>query len=114
MSEEEGGVSMSRMDSIVVGPRCGPDCGVPVLGSGWVAAAHSQLGDDLFVDGFGLAIALGSVGHRESVADPLEGLQLPDDIIVDPGVTVRDDDSGATMDAEEVVVEGVGKLGLSH
>jgi hypothetical protein len=48
------------------------------------------------------------------VADPPEGLQLPDEIIVDPGVTVRDDDAGATMDAEEVVVEGVGKLGLSH
>jgi hypothetical protein len=36
MSEEEGGVAMRRMDRIVVGPRRGPDGGVPVLGSGWV------------------------------------------------------------------------------
>jgi hypothetical protein len=114
MSEEEASVAMRRVDRIVVGPRRGQDGGVPVLGSGWVAAVHSQLGDDLFVDGFGLAVALGSVGHGESVADPLESLQLPDENIVDPGVTVRHDDSGATMDAEEVVVEGGGKLGHSH
>jgi H2-forming N5,N10-methylenetetrahydromethanopterin dehydrogenase-like enzyme len=105
---------MRCMDRIVVGPRRRPDVGISVLGSGWIAAVHLQLGDDLFVDSFGLAVALGSVGHGELVADPLEGLQLPDEIIVDPGVTVQDDDSGATMDAEEVVVEGVGKLGLSH
>jgi hypothetical protein len=100
---------MRCMDRIVVGPRRGQDGGVPVLGFGWVAAVHSQLGNDLFVHSFCLAVVLGSVGHGESVADPLEGLQLPDEIIVDPRVTVRDD-SGATMDAEEVV----GKLGLTH
>jgi hypothetical protein len=52
--------------------------------------------------------------NRWLIPSPVQGLQLPDEIIVDPGVTVREDDSGATMDAEEVVVEGVGKLGLSH
>jgi hypothetical protein len=69
---------MRGMDCVVVGPRPGRDGGVPVLGSEWVAAEHSQPGDCFFVDVFGLAMALGSVGNCESVADPLEGLKLPD------------------------------------
>jgi hypothetical protein len=36
MSKEEGGVAKRRMDHIVVGPRRGPDGGVPVLGCGRV------------------------------------------------------------------------------
>jgi hypothetical protein len=107
MGEEEGGEAMRRMDRIVVGSHCGPDCGLPVLGSGWVAAVHSQHGNDLFVDGFGLAVALGSIGNCELVADSLEGFELPDEVVVDARITVRDDDTGTTMDAEEVLVKGV-------
>jgi hypothetical protein len=114
MSEVEGGRAKGRMDRIVIGPRRRPDGGVPVLGCGRVAAVHAQLGDDLLVDGFVLAVALGSIGKSVSVADPLKGLKLPDEIIVDPEVAVQDDDMGAAMDAEEVLVEGVGEAGLGH
>jgi hypothetical protein len=58
MGEEEGGKAMCGMHCIVLGPRRGLDGGVPVLGSGWVAAVFSQLGDDLLVDGPGLAVGV--------------------------------------------------------
>jgi hypothetical protein len=61
----------------------------PSLGLWTGPAIHAQLGDDLLADGFVLAVALGSLGNDELVADPLVDLKLPDEIIVAPEVTVQ-------------------------
>jgi hypothetical protein len=92
----------------------GFDGGVPIGHAGGVGAICLQLGQELLVKGFGLSIALGAVGGCQPVRDALELVHESEEIIVIAPVTVRDNDSGNTMNTVKFVVEGLGQLMLAH
>jgi hypothetical protein len=58
----EGSVTVGCVNGCIIGMDTSLDGGVLIGDAGRVGAICLQFGDELFVEGFGLAIALGSVG----------------------------------------------------